>query len=104
SIVSFLAVARQAIMKRSGSTELQYPMIRAKLLGGFQGKSSLTHFLRVQVKRENGEYVASIVRPTEAQYSGWLGSANGIAVIELNGNEVKPDEHVNVFLIGDISS
>ena len=104
AIVSFLALARPAILKRSGSSEIGYTMVRAKMAEGFQTRPGLTQFLRVRVERENEAYSATIVRPTEAQYSGWLASANGIAVIGSDRSEIKPGDSVDVFLIGDIAS
>lgn len=104
AIVSFLALARPAILKRSGSSDIGYTVVRAKMAEGFQTRPGLTQFLRVRVKRENEAYSATIVRPTEAQYSGWLASANGIAIIGSDRSEIKPDDSVDVFLIGDIAS
>ena len=103
AIVSFLTLARPAIMKRSGSLEMDYPMIKARLAEGYRGKAGLTHFLRVQVKKSNGEYTAIIARPTDAQYSSWLGLANGVAIVKNESGEIRPDEPVDVFLIGSIS-
>ena len=77
-------------------------MIKARLVEEYDGKPGLTHFVRVKVTKENNEYKASIVRPTEAQYSKWLQSANGIALISEQGF-AKQDEIVNVFLIGEVT-
>ena len=77
AIISFFVFANPAILRLSGCTNVEQPMIKAKLVEEYDGKPGLTHFVRVKVTKENNEYKASIVRPTEAQYSKWLQSANG---------------------------
>ncbi|MDA4130422.1 MAG: molybdopterin-binding protein, partial [Thaumarchaeota archaeon] len=105
AIVSFYVFGRPAVLKLAGSSSTQPPLIKATIMDEYSGKKGLTHFLRVLVKKEGGEYIVSIVRPTEAQYSSWLRVANGIAIIGENGGStvVKPGEEVSVFLIAEIS-
>ncbi|MGI0091662.1 MAG: hypothetical protein ACREBS_08135, partial [Nitrososphaerales archaeon] len=63
----------------------------------------ITHFVRVIICRgENGRYAARIAAPTEAYYSKWLQSANGIAVIGPDRGLVRANELVDAFLIGEI--
>lgn len=101
AIISFFVFANPAILRLSGCTNVEQPMIRAKLVEGYDGKPGLTHFVRVKVSKENSIYKAKIARPTEAQYSRWLQSANGIAVIDEKGVG-RPDEIVDVFLISEV--
>jgi molybdenum cofactor synthesis domain-containing protein len=103
AIISFFVFAMLGILKLSGSANLQPIKIKARLTEEYGGKLGLTHFVRVRVKRENGEYLASITKPTEAQYSSWLSSSNGVAIIGENGVAVK-GELVDVFPIGEIAS
>lgn len=102
AIVSFFVFARPALLRLSGASNVQPTTIRARLLEDYSGKPGLTHFVRVKVTRENGEYKAAITRPTDAQYSSWLHSANGIAIIDKKGSAMK-EEIVDVFPIAEIS-
>ncbi|MHB1867387.1 MAG: molybdopterin molybdotransferase MoeA [Nitrososphaerales archaeon] len=102
AIISFFVFANPAILRLSGCTNVEQPMIRAKLVEEYDGKPGLAHFVRVKVSKENSVYKAKIARPTEAQYSRWLQSANGIAVIDEKGVG-RPDEIVDVFLIAEVS-
>ena len=101
AIISFYVFANPAILRLSGCTNLEKPIIRAKLVEEYDGKAGLTHFVRVKVAMKNNEYEANIVRPTEAQYSRWLQSANGIAVINEKG-VAGQNELVDVFLIAEV--
>lgn len=102
-MMSFFVFARPAVLKLAGSLTLAQTFVKAKLEdGGFQGKEGLTHFLRVRVTERNGEYFASILRPTEAQYSSWLKEANGIGVLEPSKTTINPGDILDVFLIGNI--
>ena len=103
AIVSFFVFGRPAILKLGGSSSLDYPMIRATINDEYDGKAGLTHFLRVRISREGEKYNASIVRPTEAQFSSWLREANGIAVIGKDGKtSVTRGDEISAFLIGEI--
>lgn len=104
AIVSFLVFGRPAILKLSGSSSTEIPTVRASIDENFEGKPGITHFLRVAVRRDAQKYRATIVRPTEAQYSSWLSEANGIAVIGAGDTaKVSKDEEVPVWLIGDLN-
>jgi molybdenum cofactor synthesis domain-containing protein len=106
AFMSFFVFARAAILKLSGEKgqgELQ-PVIRARMLDEYNGKAGIKHFLRVKVSSgEDGNYAASIVKPTEAYYSSWLGKANGIAILDESHTVVQPGDYASVFLIGSIS-
>jgi len=101
AIISFFVFGSPAILKLSGNAILQPTTIKARLVEDYNGKAGLTHFVRVSVIKENGEYKATNTRPTDAQYSSWLHIANGVAVIDEKG-VAKKDEMVDVFLIAEI--
>jgi len=103
AIVSFYVFGRPSILKLSGLSSTEFPTIRARLDEDFDGKPGLTHFLRVKISREGEQFIAKIVRPTEAQYSSWLREANGIAILGADGktNAVRGDE-VSVYLIDQV--
>jgi len=102
AIVSFYVFGRPAILKLSGNSSTEMQTIQATLDEDFDGKSGLTHFVRVHVVPNGKSYTARIVRPTEAQYSSWLKEANGIAVIGSDGRTaLKRGDNVSVYLIGD---
>jgi len=104
AIVSFFVFARPAISKLAGRAILEdYPLVRAKILDDHSGKSGIRYFLRVKVTRDNnGEYLANIVRPSEAQYSSWLSEANGIAVISEEKGSARANDEVSVLLFGSV--
>ena len=99
AMISFFVFAIPAILKLSGSSVIEPFTIKARLSEEYNGKAGITHFVRVRVIKKEGDYEASIVRPTEAQYSSWLSSANGIAIIGQSGVAGEGD-HVDVFMIG----
>lgn len=101
TIVSFLVFGVPAISGVGGSTSVEPPMVKVRLGEDYNGKKGITHYIRVRIKRDNEEYAASIVRPTEAQYSNWLRQANGIVVIGESGS-AKQGDLVDAFLIGDL--
>jgi molybdenum cofactor synthesis domain-containing protein len=102
AIVSFLVFAVPTILGLSGSRVTKLPTLSAKLTEDYTGRQGITHFVRVKVTSVGGTYEAAIVRPTDAQYSGWLRSANGVAIIGETG-VVRKDDNVDVFLIGDLA-
>jgi molybdopterin molybdotransferase len=103
AIVSFFVFGRPAVLKLAGSSSIEPPMIRATMRDEYIGKKGITHFLRVLLVKEGDSYFATIAKPTEAQFSSWLRTANGIAIIGENGNAVvKPGDEVSAFLIGEI--
>jgi molybdopterin molybdotransferase len=103
AIISFFVFANPAILRLSGIRNIQPTTIKARLVDTYDGKPGLAHFVRVKVTKESGEYLATITRPTEAQYSSWLESANGVALVDERGL-AKRDEMVDVFLIGEVDS
>ncbi len=102
AIVSFYVFGRPAVLKLSGASETGVFTFRAVLDEDYDGKPGLTHFVRVQLRREGELLKAKIVRPTEAQYSSWLKDANGIAIIGRDGKTVvRRGEEVSVFSISN---
>jgi len=80
-MVSFEMFVRPALMEMQGITEWQRPTVEATLMDKIAHKDERRHFVRVQLKWEEGEYHAYL---TGAQGSGILSSmlkANALAVI-----------------------
>jgi molybdenum cofactor synthesis domain-containing protein len=103
AIVSFYVFGRPAVLKLSGSSNTEMPTFPATMEDDYDGKPGLTHFLRVRIHREGELMKATIVRPTEAQYSSWLRAANGIAIIGLDAKSMlRRGDEVSVFPIGNI--
>lgn len=99
AMISFSVFAIPAILKLSGNAVIKPSTIKARMAEEYNGRAGLTHFVRVSVTRTESDFEASIVRPTEAQYSSWLSSANGIAIIGQSGVARKGDA-VDVFMFG----
>ncbi len=104
AFMSFFVFARPAILKMSGEkTDGGFePLIRAEMIDSYEGKKGIKHFLRVRVSKSNGNYVATIVKPTDAYYSSWLGKANGIAVLDEDRTTIQVGDQVDIFLIGEV--
>lgn len=98
-IVSFFVFARPAILKLTGSSKVFPQMLNAKLENDYSGKEGLTHFLRLKVEERNGDYTATIIKPTEAQYSSWLRAANGIGLLDPSKTAVRAGDTIQVFLV-----
>ena len=101
AMISFFVFAIPAILKLSGNAVTKPSTIKVRMAEEYSGRAGVTHFVRVRVSRTEGDFEASIVRPTEAHYSSWLSSANGIAIIGENGVARKGDR-VDVFIIGAV--
>jgi molybdopterin molybdotransferase len=103
-IVSFFVFARPAILKIAGSKSISPVKIRARLEDdNFQGREGITNFPRVRIEEgRNSEYLAKVVKPTEAQFSSWLKEANGIGVVGPTKSSLQKGESLEVFLIGDV--
>jgi molybdopterin molybdotransferase len=104
AFVSFFVFARAAIQELSGDEAggLLEPRIRARMLDAYDGRRGIRHFLRVGVSKDNGEYVATIAKPTDAYYTSWLGRANGIAILGEDNSSIAPGDYAEIFLIGDV--
>ena len=104
AIVSFFVFARPAILKLQNASNLFPPKVKAILEQSYEGRSGVTHFVRVLVKEKAGEYYAEIVKPAEAQFSSWLKLANGIGIINPTKPLLKAKDRIDVFLIGNVIS
>ena len=80
AMVAFEEFTRPAILKMLGKTRLSRPTVQATLEGAIRNFDGRRVYARVQVRRENGAYLAM---PTGAQGSNILTSmskANGLAI------------------------
>jgi molybdopterin molybdotransferase len=98
SMVSFEQFARPAMLLMQGKTKLAKPTVEAVLEEDVTN-SGRRHFMRVMVKKRDGQYYA---RTTGGQGSGVLTSmvkANGLAVIPEGVELVKAGERVTVQML-----
>jgi molybdopterin molybdotransferase len=105
AIVSFLVFAQPAIHRLSGNSFGVPWMIQAKLTEGQAiPVKGIKQFIRLRVERKGSEYVAKIVRPSEASYSNWLAKANAIGIVDEKKSErIKPEEKITAFPIADLN-
>ncbi len=99
AMVSFELFARPAILKMLGKTNLQKPTVEAILADPIPRKDGRRHYLRVQVTREDGQYVA---RLTGEQGSGILLSmvrAQGLAIIPEEARSLPAGSKVQVMML-----
>jgi molybdopterin molybdotransferase len=69
--VTFLLLARPALLKRRGLTELELPVVEAEAAEDFVNRSDRTTFVRARRERRDGKW---LVRPLPRQGSHMLGS------------------------------
>jgi molybdenum cofactor synthesis domain-containing protein len=101
AIVSFFVFVAPTIAAMAGAqTSDHIPSINVRLADDYEGKKGVKHYVRVKVSKKGGEYVANIVRPTEAQYSKWLGEANAIAIVDEESSPVARGDILPAILIG----
>lgn len=101
AIVSFFVFVAPTVAAMSGAQLSDYfPIIKVRLEDDYEGKKGVKHYVRVKVSKKGGEYIANIVRPTEAQYSKWLGDANAIAIVDEESSPVTQGAIVPAVLIG----
>lgn len=99
AMVSFELFARPAILKMLGKTHLEKPTVEAILADPIARKDGRRHYLRVQVTRENGQYIA---RLTGEQGSGILLSmvrAQGLAIIPEEARSLPAGSKVQVMML-----
>lgn len=100
AIVSFFVFVAPTVAAMSGAQLGDYiPMIKVRLDNDYEGKKGIKHYVRVKVSKKDEEFTANIVRPTEAQYSNWLGEANAIAVVDEESSPVSKGDIVPAILI-----
>ena len=99
AMVSFELFARPAILKMLGKTRLEKPVIRAVLMDGIARKDNRRHYIRVTLKKQDGEYRAYL---TGDQGSGILLSmvrAQGLAIVSENADHVPAGTRVPVMMM-----
>ncbi|MGC8838939.1 MAG: gephyrin-like molybdotransferase Glp [Anaerolineae bacterium] len=99
AMVAFELFARPAILKMLGKTRLEKPSVEAILADPIPRKDNRRHYLRVQITREGGQYVA---RLTGEQGSGILLSmvrAQGLAIIPEEARSLPAGSKVRVMML-----
>jgi molybdopterin molybdotransferase len=101
SMVSFEVFIRPALLKMMGHTRIYRTVATATITEDIKKTDDRKHFMRVTVRRAQGQYLAST---TGAQGSGILSSmtkANGLAIIAEERMAVKAGEEVPVMMLDD---
>lgn len=99
SMVSYEIFVRPALLKMMGHTRIYRPVVTATIEEDIRKTDERKHFVRVVIRQERGQYLAST---TGAQGSGILSSmakANGLAVIDEDRMLVRTGETVPVMLL-----
>lgn len=99
SMVSFEIFVRPALLKMMGHTQIYRRVVTATLEGEFRKSDTRKHFVRVMLRQENNQYLAST---TGDQGSGILSSmskANGLMVIDEKRMQTQAGESVPVMLL-----
>ena len=99
SMVSFEIFVRPALLKMMGHTQIYRTIVPAILEQDFRKSDERKHFVRVALRLEGNQYIAST---TGAQGSGILSSmskANGLMVMDEERMQIKAGERVAVMLL-----
>lgn len=96
--VTFELFVRPALLRMCGRTRLHRPTVSAVMRDAYAARGELTHFPRVRLAREEGEWAA---RLTGAQGSGVatsLAAADALAVVP--PGEARPGDRVRCVVLG----
>ena len=99
SMVSFEIFVRPALLKMMGHTQIYRTIVPAALEQDFRKSDARKHFVRVALRLEGNQYIAST---TGAQGSGILSSmskANGLMVVDEERMQIQAGERVPVMLL-----
>jgi molybdopterin molybdotransferase len=98
--VTFEIFVRAALLRMQGARVCSRPRVEAQLEAGVRNRSGRTNHLPVQVRFENGRFVA---RPLPSMGSADVvahARANGLAVIDARRLQAEAGETVPVLLVG----
>ena len=98
SMVCFALFVRPALLRLMGHRDLTHPQVQAKAgqrFGSAQGKRT---FLRVQVRRTNGELVCTSAGDQSSYRMSSLVAGNGLAVLR-EDQTIEPGEPVDVLAL-----
>jgi len=101
AMVSFEQFVRPSLLKMQGQTKIFRQTAKAICVDEFQKSAGFKHFVRAIVKKEKGQYLASI---TGDQGSGILKSmvmANALIIMGENETRIKKGEQVTIQLLDD---
>ncbi|MDE2869929.1 MAG: molybdopterin molybdotransferase MoeA [Chloroflexota bacterium] len=98
SMVCFTLFVRPALLRLMGHRDLTHPRVRAiagQRLGSAQGKRT---FLRVQVRRTNGQLVCTSAGDQSSYRMSSLVAGNGLAVLR-EDQTIEPGEPVDILAL-----
>lgn len=99
AMMTFEQFVRPALLKLTGHRRLHRPLLRARLAEDLCKRAGRLHFVRVQLERRDGEWLA---RSTGNQGSGILRSmllAQGILPFPAEATQLRAGEEVQVQLV-----
>ncbi|MDO8886886.1 gephyrin-like molybdotransferase Glp [Candidatus Oleimmundimicrobium sp.] len=99
TVVCFEEYVRPAILKMMGKNHIFRPEVDAIFEHDLKKKPGRAFFVRVNVRRKNGEFYVSLTGPQGSGILKSMSLANGIAVIPAETTLVKTGDKVKVHLI-----
>lgn len=99
SLVTFEVFVRPALLKMMGHPEPEKPLVKAALKEPIRKKAGKTHFFRVRIAVENGDYVAWTSGDQNTGILRTMVLANGIAVLPAGRTVFDVGEKVDVILL-----
>lgn len=99
-MVSFMQFVRPVILKMSGSSRLNKPLIKARTTEDIIKKKGRKHFIRGVFQIENGNFFVSTTGPQGSGILSSMSSANCLVVIPEEIELIKTGEYVDIQLTG----
>jgi molybdopterin molybdotransferase len=99
SLVTFEVFVRPALLKMMGHPEPRKRLVKAVLKEPIRKKAGRTHFFRVRVAVEEGEYVAWTSGDQNTGILRTMVLANGIAALPAERADFQAGEKVDVYLL-----
>lgn len=99
SLITFEVFVRPALRKMMGDSEPLKRPVKAKLMEPIRKKAGKTHFFRVRIAVEEGEYVAWTSGDQNTGILRTMVQANGIAVLPSEKTVFEVGEKVEVYLL-----
>jgi len=99
SLITFEVFVRPALLKMMGHSDPLKRPVKAKLMEPIRKKAGKTHFFRVRIAVEEGEYVAWTSGDQNTGILRTMVQANGIAILPAEKTVFEAGEKIDVYLL-----
>ncbi len=99
SMITFEEFARPAILKMLGRKNLAKPVIKARSQSLIKNTDGRRVFARVQVSKQDGQYLARVAGPQGSGVLTSMALANGLMIVPEGVPSVRPGDEVTVQML-----